>query len=780
MPTALDDCKEIVISDDDAKKPGVEIVEENPKKQVGKPQIHHPGGMKAGALGHKKRDLLEHNVKTGTKRRKMDTIANMPPHQNKGLLSLEQGIHEANVLNHPVAKVNCMAYEPLTNKLCVGRDDGSLEIYVVTEDSICCVQRSVGREDFHPRRLVWAGPRLFVSSLSHQIVEWDVLQLVPKSLPTSSHGGVIWDMVAHPTADVLAVATEDGHPRLFDIGTDAVTLRGSLSSTIADRCVSVAFSTEEGARCLYAGSGRGYVGCWVWSTKKELWFHNVSNSPVWTLRQLDDRHLAVGTSMGSVHLLTVASGVQVSEFRTHSADILCMVAMPDLCFISGVDNRLVKLAKVGAHNSSRWEKSTQHATIHLNDVNAMCTVTMGRATRLFTGGSDGRILRINSFKSEGQEVFQNPVPCSVAALPDQPGIVLNLTHYQRRLDVWKIPADRRHGDTGPRCVLRYEVKGRSFIACSALSASADLIAFSTAVETHVLEADMPRIVKGRADATSLRFHPNSEEALRGLGACRCLQFSPSNPGAKTPGAATSLYAVTSENEVVVLECASGRVSKATPDGFASCPITMLAVDRSETHLCVGAYDGTIAAFRITGSGLQRHTRLARFTPLLSSITMLSGEQGATLLVTGLSQMSQNDVVLYYLDRPESGEFHWPWKPPKVVKKATPGQVLVGCHAHPKNPMVAVLYSGRLIFVHDFSRSSDRTAQQCLVVQRSGDFDGDVKDNAVVQVEAMSSERRASEFYRGARWLPDGSLWVTTYDFLDQPQAPALYRKKFAT
>eukprot|EP00668_Euglena_longa_P011635 GGOE01014045.1.p1 GENE.GGOE01014045.1~~GGOE01014045.1.p1 ORF type:complete len:727 (+),score=127.14 GGOE01014045.1:44-2224(+) len=686
--------------------------------------------------------------------------------------AVNQGVHGVDFPNFPVGAVTCMAYDPHLQTLCVGRSDGVLEFYAATKKTFCLKQRTAGQEDWHPRRMVWASGRLFVASLTHQIVEWDLVHLVPKGRPSSSYGGAVWDMAVHPNGEVLALATEDGHARLFDVEESGLTLRAALPRQTEDRLLSLSFSLTMGAARIFLGTCKGFASCWAWSSKQEVWAMNAARSPIWVVRQLDEKVVAFASSGGRIHLLNADTGIQVRELQTHNADILALALFSDgRCFASGVDNRLEQLTSSKVGSKTQWWKEGQHVSIHMNDVLSMCPVEVDSERFLLTGGNDGQLLwfRVPSTSMRPREVLQFHSPLSVSYIAS--AVPLLLTHRPRELEAWTLPVDWFPGQPGPRCTLRYAIKGKAHVVCSAISAGGRAVAYSTTQEFSLLAANFMK----KWNETSLRphhLHSFIQRELK-LGSARLVQFGPLHADTNDSKA---LYIVTCSNEIVIINVQGDKeVKRLKPEGFRSSPITMLCVDPSETFVCVGSAEGTIAAFSVANGGLQSFMQLPRFTELCTSMTFMFSGPEASLLVTGLTADSKNAFFLYHLEKRCLHPLQKKQPLPSAFRKASPSSVLLGCSSHPELPHVALFYSASHAWVYSFSEEGLDAGQAYLQLQKTGEFTGNASGMLLVD-----GAHRPGEYITRAEWLRDGSLLVCRQNISSRVLAPALYRKQFAT
>eukprot|EP00667_Euglena_gracilis_P004858 EG_transcript_4887 len=584
-------------------------------------------------------------------------------------------------------------------------------------------------------------------------------------------------MAAHPNGDVVAVATEDGHARVFDVHDSGLTLRLALPRQSEDRLLSLSFSTTTGAARLFLGTANGFASCWAWSTRQEVWAVNATQSPIWVVRQLDEKVVALAASGGRIHLLTADTGIQVRELQTHKADILALALFSDgRCFATGVDNRLEQLASSTVGAKTQWVKAGQHASIHLNDVLCLCPVEVEGERFLLSGGNDGQLLwfSVPSASLKPREVLQFRSPGSVGYAPaaGRPSAPLLLTHKDQELEAWTLPADWFPGQPGPRCALRYLVQGKGHIVCSAISVRGGTVAYSTTQGLTLLAADL-RIIQHTRSATPLRPH-HLHSALQKwkLGAARLVQFGLSEEDTSD---SKFLYVVTCSNEVAIIRLhGQGEMKRVRPEGFDSHPITMLCVDPSEQFLCVGSAEGTIAAFSVSNGELQPYMNVPRLVDLCTSMTFMFSGPEAALLVTGVTPESRNAFFLYHLGKRCLHPLQKQHSLPSVFRKASPSNILLGCSGHPSVPQVALFYSATNVWVYSFSEDGLDAGQTYMQLDNTGEFTGDASGMLLV------GANQPGEYVTRAEWLRDGSLLVCRQNLTARLLTPALYRKQFAS
>ncbi len=181
-------------------------------------------------------------------------------------------VHRLRIGNWVPSPIKCIASDPFSSRIAVGREDGDIEIC----DASCkwyCQAVIPGMKDFSLRCLEWSPlpqekGRLFGVSTRGFIFEVDFAALKIKDM-RDSYGGAVWCMSMSPRETTIAIGCEDGCLRLFrydGVGLEyhkalPMSTTTSLSShaKTATRVLSVADHPCE-AR-LFAGCSEGPIRC---------------------------------------------------------------------------------------------------------------------------------------------------------------------------------------------------------------------------------------------------------------------------------------------------------------------------------------------------------------------------------------------------------------------------------------------------------------------------------------------------------------------------------------
>ncbi|KAJ0967085.1 hypothetical protein J5N97_024002 [Dioscorea zingiberensis] len=290
------------------------------------------------------------------------------------------------------SSVVALATSPDGSQVAAARDDGSLEIWLVSPGSIGwhCQLRIQGDSSSRVSSLVWCrfsprsarAGRLLSSSIDGSISEWDLFSLQRKIL-VDSVGVSIWQMALEPCIDPshsseigphisaddftdedacsdlecseidyddvsdvtcavgdamenqrLAVACDDGCIRLYNASdTDGLTYSRSFMR-VHGRVLSIAWSVD--AKHIFSGTSDGLIRCWDTLSFHEKYRITVGlggggSGPelcVWSLLFLRCGTLVSGDSTGSVQFWDSHHGTLLQAHTYHMGDVNALVTNP--------------------------------------------------------------------------------------------------------------------------------------------------------------------------------------------------------------------------------------------------------------------------------------------------------------------------------------------------------------------------------------------------------------------------------------------------------------------
>ncbi|XAR61976.1 hypothetical protein NMG60_11016539 [Bertholletia excelsa] len=277
------------------------------------------------------------------------------------------------------------------SQVAAARDDGSLEIWLVSPGSVGwhCQLTIYGSSSSKISSLVWCrsgspglpSGRLFSSSLDGSVSEWDLFDLKQK-IALDSIGVSIWQIAAAPCVNSLlnregksphlenghvndkhdddsdtetsdseddmvefdkqpitenthvALACDDGCVRIYNIsGSEKLTYIKSLTR-VSGRVLSVAWSPD--GNLIYSGSNDGFIRCWDAKLAYEIYRITVGlggsgSGPdlcIWSLLALRCGTLVSADSTGSVQFWDSQHGTLLQAHSCHKGDAFALAAVP--------------------------------------------------------------------------------------------------------------------------------------------------------------------------------------------------------------------------------------------------------------------------------------------------------------------------------------------------------------------------------------------------------------------------------------------------------------------
>ncbi|KAJ0970073.1 hypothetical protein J5N97_022950 [Dioscorea zingiberensis] len=288
--------------------------------------------------------------------------------------------------------VVALATSPDGSQVAAARDDGSLEIWLVSPGSVGwhCQLTIQGDPNSRVSSLVWCPPnsrnaahgRLLSSSIDGSISEWDIFSLQQK-IVVDSVGVSIWQMAMEPYNDSLhfskigsglvdngfadvdaqsdpgsseteddndsdeshsvsirmenqrvAIACDDGCVRVYNVSDIGEITYCRSFPRVSGRLLSVAWSLY--AKHIFAGSSDGLIRCWDTASFHETYRATVglgglgsgSELCVWSLLYLSSGVLVSGDSTGSVQFWDSQHGTLLQAHTYHKGDVNALATIP--------------------------------------------------------------------------------------------------------------------------------------------------------------------------------------------------------------------------------------------------------------------------------------------------------------------------------------------------------------------------------------------------------------------------------------------------------------------
>ncbi|KAK4787261.1 hypothetical protein SAY86_011094 [Trapa natans] len=299
--------------------------------------------------------------------------------------------------------VAALATCPDGSRVAVARDDGTLEIWLVSPGSVGwhCQQTIYGNTNSKVSSLVWShSGRLFSSSIDGSVSEWDLYNMKQKTV-LKTIGISIWQMAVSPLcsshtqdqhkagqiengypnedADVddnvsnvtseneddsdmfdlhekiemenelLALGCDDGYVRIYSISKSHELIYNRSLPRVSGRILSVTWSSD--ASMIYSGTSDGYIRCWDAKSCHEVYRITVglggrgngTDLCVWSLLALRSGTLVSGDSTGSVQFWDSRHGTLVHAFSLHKGDVNALMVAPNhnRVFSAGSDGQVI-------------------------------------------------------------------------------------------------------------------------------------------------------------------------------------------------------------------------------------------------------------------------------------------------------------------------------------------------------------------------------------------------------------------------------------------------------
>lgn len=201
---------------------------------------------------------------------------------------------------------------------------------------------------------------------------------------TDSFGGDVWAMAVNQTNTTLAAGCESG-VRLFTIEDDKLVYTRSLMSP----GITTALSFHKDGEALFTCDSKRYITKWDVKGAKvdiQMRLEKQGNKVVaiTSMAAFDNMTVAVGTTIGRIHVFDCKIGTQVQVLQEQETPLLALVSNPaqNLLFASGVDPRVCMYRLV----DGKWVYSSNRRR-HTHDITSL----VHSGTTLIAGGRDTQL-----------------------------------------------------------------------------------------------------------------------------------------------------------------------------------------------------------------------------------------------------------------------------------------------------------------------------------------------------------------------------------------------------
>ncbi|KAJ2552160.1 U3 small nucleolar RNA-associated protein [Coemansia sp. RSA 1933] len=452
-------------------------------------------------------------------------------------------VHRCRFVDYVPQAINAIEYAPRTSirpYIAVGRANGDIElwqakenlIYVktipgivngsletlawshrtsLTDDELELFDTEKERTKFK-KQLKEKAPRLFSAGLNSVIVEWDLGKLGPKAA-VDSYGGAVWCMATNHAQTKLAVGTEDGHIRIFDILDDQLIYQHCFDK-VNSRILSLAWSQDD--KAIVTGSADSCVRIWDVSSRRmsarmTLPREGRENTLVWAVTALKDGAIVSGDSRGHVVFWDPVMHIVQQDFKALGADVLCLASDGDgnTVFASGVDPKITqfKLFIGGSKDDANAIKKRLNARnrkwqlagirrYHTHDVRALAVSSHLKTDLLISGGIDTQVTSCEARLFPNENPHRQPCftpNSSIISVAAKGGLILQ--RQDSALKLWALgkaePISKSLGDQmesgqslqvyeRQKDLLRMNLKTKTNLLSSAISPSGSLVVASDA------------------------------------------------------------------------------------------------------------------------------------------------------------------------------------------------------------------------------------------------------------------------------------------------------------
>ncbi|XP_071823607.1 U3 small nucleolar RNA-associated protein 4 homolog isoform X3 [Apostichopus japonicus] len=548
-------------------------------------------------------------------------------------------VHNGKFFEYMPSGIQCMSYSNHT--LAVGRTDGSIDIWKVTEESWYHQKTLPGSEQRNVQCLAWVKGRLFSAGLQGNITEYDLVKLSPKVSHFYGHG--FWCMSASHDKSRLAVGCEDGCVRLYKILEDKGVVYERGFQFQKEQIVSLAW--HRSGEVIVTGSINNIR---VWDVasgqvKQRITTQRLRRRQevvVWCLTILQDFTIVSGDSQGLTQFWDARTGVSLQSFNSHRAGIFALCVSPNerSVYTAGADPRIVTFSLASTNdrnNREEWTKawSSHH---HFHDVKALSVVD----DLLVSGGTD-TILRSTALHRLGSDSNSQIIPKRRNDLPfpmkplvqTAPEANLILCQHQCSVELWRLGSiekdvrDFADGASisiasGPSKLIEIRSKSGEQIICSALSTCGSWLAYSTVEKIRLYKVTLDPLVLHKVPLIPDSVLPSHQ-----------LKFTPDLSKLVSVTNQCSIQLVTLDDLHPILFHTFEPMER---------PISNMAIPSKGSVMAVTDESGLIKLLNFKDPSKEIQTALPRYKPIISMALNYSG----SLLFVVYSDRSMNEFSLH--------------------------------------------------------------------------------------------------------------------------------------
>ncbi|KAL4657088.1 hypothetical protein GN956_G4041 [Arapaima gigas] len=442
-------------------------------------------------------------------------------------------LHRVRFFDYMPSGIRCMAFNDQTERLAVGRLDGTIEIFNF-KDNYYQEKVIPGNDSRSVEAVCWVAERLFTVGLNGKLTEYDLENLCPK-YSLDVFGGPVWTVASNAQGTHLAVGCEDGSIKLFEVLPEKVRFERSLDRQ-KGRILSL--SWHQSGMQIAAGMldmirifnvQTGHTTHRMLVDRGAPGMRN-RECVVWRVAFLSDFTIISADSSGKVQIWDGTKGILSRAHLVSKSDVLSLAVSKDesSAVVGTSEGTVVQfqfLAPVLGVNEKAWVR-TKTFKPHTHDVHALAEI----GTAIVSGGIDTQLvvrplLDKVDIKSYDNVVRKIHFPHrSLVSCAQKAGLLL--FQFPGQLELWSLGESDGHGKPGdtllvkrkPEKLLQLKRKGEDHIYCSTVSPCGGWLAYSTVsrirlyqlqCDEHISISKVPKLPKVVRSAHQLCFSHDS-------------------------------------------------------------------------------------------------------------------------------------------------------------------------------------------------------------------------------------------------------------------------------
>lgn len=296
-----------------------------------------------------------------------------------------QYLHRCKFLSIPDSPIQSIGMNRSGNNLVLIRKNGLIELWNINKNSTTILKEYISSiQNQEPRKIHLFKREILTYGLNGLITKFSISSIGPNHSETSpSYGGAIWSASISKKRKLTACCCEDGSLRIFKFQPK---LQLEKSIIVSDkRILSVCWSKNE--NLIIAGSSNGLITVWDYTKGQNILritTENPENNKIWDV-ECDEKTIMSGDSMGNTSFWDITTGVLISSYKAHSADVLSISMSNSVAFSSGVDSKIAIFFKT---EKNIWSRNS---TFRPQALDILCLKVNPKGNTLYSGGIDGKL-----------------------------------------------------------------------------------------------------------------------------------------------------------------------------------------------------------------------------------------------------------------------------------------------------------------------------------------------------------------------------------------------------